>query len=201
MTRNPPGYQPAHVKRIDPRQIVPQLADLMSDLDVDLWNDDPHCLCGCGLPTQQEMTPKSTSLVPYAAFRLFRAGHEQRMPWRDSPLAKLTPEQQALRNARRAAVRDSLSALIIAGLMRDWRRDGHGTYADLARTSGVNEHHIRDIVGGRRTHIRRITAALLLEAMGETLRPEMRKVLHEFRRRQRAEPRPARESPKSKVST
>lgn len=183
----PPKYQPAHVKRIDPREYIPQLAEYMDDLAVEVWNDDPFCLCGCGLPTQQEMSAKPSALVPYAAFRLFRVGHDKRLPWHRNTLANLTPEQKALKDARRAAVRDSLSALIIAGLIRDWRKEGKGTYADLARRSGVAEHHIGDIVGGRRTRIRRITAALLLDAMGESLRPEMRKALFEFRARERQE--------------
>lgn len=156
---------------IDPRTIVPQLTGILTDEDVERWNRDPRCLCGCGEPCLQEGGNKGK--VPYGAYRLFRGAHEKRMPWVREKQLILNQDQERRRRSSLTQRRQSIHAATIAEMILEWRAYGNGTLVDLARRSTVSEHHIRELAHGRIKRIQKLTAAKLLVAMGEPLRPEI----------------------------
>lgn len=167
-----PAALPAQL-RIDPRDFIADLKEVLYDDDaVAAWNDDPHCLCGCGEATLQE--GGNNGKVPYGAFRLFRGSHEKRMSWvRYRQLILNADPDRRRRNSRtqRAA---NVSTVIIGSLITDWRNAVEGrTYMQVSEESGVAEAHVRDIVHMIRPRIQKSTAARLLAVIGEPMRPEM----------------------------
>lgn len=169
--RDPP------VVRIDPRTIIPELASILtSDEDAWAWNDEHLCLCGCGQVTLQE--EGRTGKVPCGAFRLFRGAHFKRMPWVRYQQLVLTPEQNRKRIRAIALTQDTILAAGIAGIIQEWRVKPRNSLRELARRSGLSEHHIKVIAAGRRLRIQKLTAARLLTAMNEPLRPELASVYH-----------------------
>lgn len=158
------------VLRIDPREYYPQLNEIMSDLQVEAWNDDPHCLCGCGTPTLWNNCAKRQ--VPYGAYRLWAPGHSSRAPWYRPALADLTPEQEARRRAGIAARKDTIDSSAISIMVHEWTRTH--MLKDLAAQTGLTKSHLSMIANHRRKRLGRATAARILVALNEPLRPEMR---------------------------
>lgn len=174
---------PPAVVWIDPRDIIPQFADLLSDGDVLEWNDDPRCLCGCGETTLQERG--NTGKVPYGAFRLFRGGHEKRMPWVSIPFRDRNREPERARRIGLARRARNVKAGMIADQLNEWKAiTGVRTFDTLAASVGLAPNHVRDIAGGRLERIEKKTAGRILAALGEPMRPEIFAAFQEWALRQ-----------------
>jgi hypothetical protein len=160
------------VVRIDPRVIVPEFAELMSDEDVERWNDDPRCLCGCEEATLQELTRNGKS--PRGAYRLFRGAHEKRMPWGRIRIRDWRKESARRRRLGATRREQNVQTAFIAGLLNDWR-DANQTrdFEALAILSHLSESHLRDIASGRHARIQKKTAGKILAALKEPMRPEI----------------------------
>lgn len=157
---------------IDPREIVAQLSDRLDDEAVLAWNEDPRCLCGCGQECLQETGHHAK--VPYGAYRLYRGAHEKRMPWIKIVVKDRNREIQRCRALGMARRAENVNAAIIAGLLNEWKiRSGRGGFTSLARIAGLSPSHLRDIASGRNQRMHKLTAAKILIALGEPLRPEI----------------------------
>jgi hypothetical protein len=166
MARLPP------VLWIDPRDIIPEFADRLSDEDVLVWNEDPRCLCGCGEATLQEGGNKGK--VPYGAFRLFRGAHEKRMPWARIRIGDQNRELERRRRIALAKRAQNVATPIIAGLLDEWRiRNNTRGFGALSVASHLAPNHLRDIANGRHERIRKRTAAKILAALDEPMPPEI----------------------------
>lgn len=180
--RRPHHRQNRPPLRIDPREFYPAFAESMDDLTVDRWNDDPYCLCGCKTPTQQETS--HDALIPVTAFRFWVNGHHSRMPWYEPP--RPTPQQIKERSQRREAVRNAIDTAAISILLTEWHRREQGTWAQLAQSIQMRSHYVREIAEYRRKHIEPATAARILMALGEPLRPEVAAAYHRWKQRKQA---------------
>ncbi len=158
---------------LDPRDIIPELTQVMSDEDVERWNMLPECLCGCTLATLQEVN--NGGKVPYGAYRLFKGSHEKRMPWASIRQPGLNAELERRRRISLALRQRSISAVFIGEMVMEWRIAGHGTLRELADAAGIGEKHLREIAHRRVERITKLTAGKLLAAMGEPMRPEIAK--------------------------
>lgn len=170
---------PLAVIRVDPRDVIPELKRTLSDEDVEAWNARPVCLCGCGEPTLQEHTVSAR--VPKGAYRLFRAHHEVRMPWRQ---AALRDSAQRLRSIRARAHRvraNGVDTAFVRALLLEYRQKGRGTFAQIAYDADISPRYLSDIFYGRHARINRRTAARLLAAMGEAMHPEVKAEYEQWR--------------------
>lgn len=156
----------------DPRAYIPDLAAQMSDEDVQAWNADPRCLCGCGEPCRQEVS--NGGRVPMGQFRLFRGAHEKRMPWAGGPLARINADAELCRTRGLTMREANIDSLVITGLIHDWREENpHTPYSALSEKAHLSPSHVRSIAIGRHPRIAKLTAAKLLVALDEPLRPEL----------------------------
>ncbi len=164
---------------IDPRDIIPQFATTMTDEFVLAWNEDPRCLCGCGEESFQECGNKGK--VPYGAYRLFRGAHEKRMPW--IRIRIVDANKEALRRKRLGLARrkENVQAGIIVDLLNEWKivNDKRG-FTDLGTRAHLAPNHLRDIAAGRHERIQKKTAAKILAALGEPMRPEIFSIYKEW---------------------
>lgn len=162
------AYNP-EVVRIDPRQYLPTLARQgWSESDVELWNQRPWCLCGCGKSTLQEHS--HTGRVPYGAYRLFRGAHHQKFRSLDGQVRRLT--QDASKNEQVA--QHLIDGAVLRELIAEWLQAHPDTSrAELARRCHLADETLRSIASGRQPKVSYLSAAKIMAALEEPMRPEI----------------------------
>jgi hypothetical protein len=194
--------KPITVKQVDPREFIPELKTVMSDADVARWLAKPYCVCGCGLAVRQATSHKAK--MPIGAWQPFRGNHEKRMPWWRSRMAELNASQMRRLNISRAHKAASVETGIITDLIAEWMAAHGKGMKEFAEFSGLSYGHVCDIMSGR-YRILPFTAARILHALGEPIRPEIRASYEKWKGRQRQSRKPikriARSTPGSERTT
>lgn len=179
--------KPIAVRAVDPREYVPELKAVMSEADVTRWMAKPYCVCGCGLPVRQSTSRKAK--MPVGAWQPFRGNHEKRMPWWRNRMAELNGSPMRRLNISRAHKAASLETGILTDLITEWMAVNGKGMKEFAEFSGLSYGHVCDIMS-QRYRILPFTAARILHALGEPIRPEIRASYEKWKSRQRQSRRP-----------
>ncbi len=162
---------PQDVPVYDPRDVQPELRDILSDADVAAWQANPLCLCGCGAEVKRESS--RVARAPHGGWRMFVGSHVHRMPWVRDHLARHSADPVSRQKVKDTKAAMTIDARVLAEDIREWKVLTGETYKELAQRCHINVSHISSIVHGRIPRVSRLTAGKLLVGMGQSVRPEI----------------------------
>lgn len=161
---------------IDPRDYESDLAHL-SDEEVQKWQAQPYCLCGCGQATEQEHSKQGR--VPLGAYRMFLRAHWSRLPRYKAVWIEGNRDPGRKELIWEGVKRKRMRADDVSEMLWRWKNAEPGrTMAQLAHLAHMSTGHVQAL-GQRHEYVRLDTAARLYAAMGE---PMTREMYREFKR-------------------